>query len=517
MDSRKDSELIRRVPGRHPTSAAGGMFRVFMDHSPLLACIKDRHSVIRYGNPAWARRLGKPLSQLLGRSESELFPHEQAERFQRSDARVFESGETVELTEQGGIVDGRQSWWHVIRFPIDDEHGERLVGMFALDVTDRVSVQTALAASEAHVKAVLDTAVDAIITIDTSGIVRSFNIAASRMFGYTAEEVIGNNVRMLMPQPYRSEHDGYLSNYLATGERHVIGIGREVAAMRKDGSEFPIDLAVSEVMGGGDHEFTGIIKDLTEKKRTEAELSEREAEARYQRERLTRLTRINTLGEMAAGIAHEINQPLTAIQSYAQACQRLVGAERPDPVLLTATLQKIAEQAQRGGDIIRRVRAMATDAPARREPADVSTIVRDCAEMATYEARLKDVKIILQLEPDLPSVPVDAVQIQQVVLNLLRNSMDALQSHSGERRVVISTRLSEHELSVSVSDNGPGIEAAAAQHLFEHFFTTKEAGMGIGLSISESIVKTHGGELCYAPTQPGATFTFTLPLVDPDD
>ncbi|MDH3713210.1 MAG: PAS domain S-box protein [Gammaproteobacteria bacterium] len=507
------------MPTRAEPFGEGGMFRVFMDRSPLLACIKDRDAVIRYANSAWAQRLGKPLHELLGRSEYELFSHEQVERFLRSDTRVFDSGETIELTEQGRIIDGEQNWWHVIKFPIDDENGERLLGMLALDVTDRVRVQTALAASEAHVKAVLDTAVDAIITIDTAGVVRSFNLAAARMFGYTAEEVVGNNVNMLMPEPYKSEHDSYVRNYLATGVMKIIGIGREVSARRKDRSEFPIDLAVSEVVGGGEHEFTGVIKDLTEKKRTQAELQEREAEARYHREQLTHLTRISTLGEMAAGIAHEINQPLTAISTYAQACQRLLVNADTDIALLTDTLDKIARQAQRGGDIIRRVRDMAshTHTQTHRSTGEINAIVWECVEMSAYEARVKGIEIALHLQENLPVIPIDAVQIQQVVLNLLRNSMDALQNQPGERRVDIRTDLDDEALCVSVADNGPGVNEAAAQHLFEHFFTTKRSGMGIGLSMSKSIIDAHGGGLRYEPGTQGAAFKFTLPLRKADD
>jgi two-component system sensor kinase FixL len=518
MVSSKQPQRSRKpVPAQAESPGEGHMFRVFMDHSPLLACIKDRNAVIRYANPAWAQRVGKPLQELLGRSEYELFSHEQVERFLRSDTRVFDSGETIELTEQGRIIDGQQSWWHVIKFPIDDEHGERLLGMFALDVTDRVRVQTALAASEAHVKAVLDTAVDAIITIDTTGIVRSFNLAAARMFGYTAAEVVGNNVNMLMPEPYKSEHDSYVRNYLATGVTKIIGIGREVSARRKDGTEFPIDLAVSEVVGGGEHEFTGVIKDLTEQKRTLAELQEREAEARYHREQLTHLTRISTLGEMAAGIAHEINQPLTAISAYAQACQRLLDNADTDPALLTDTLAKIAQQAQRGGDIIRRVRGMASHAQTQRSTGDINAIIWECMEMSAYEARVKGIEIALHLQEGLPAIPIDTVQIQQVVLNLLRNSVDALQNQTGERRVDICSRLRDGALCVSVADNGPGVDEAAAQRLFEHFFTTKRAGMGIGLSMSKSIIDAHGGDLRYEPGAHGATFEFTLPPSKDDD
>ena len=518
MASRKQPQSAkeRAAPHNQP-GGEGGMFRVFMDHSPLLACIKDRDAVIRYANPAWAQRLGRPLHELLGRSEYELFPREQVERVLLSDARVFDSGDTIELTEQERLVDGQQSWWHVIKFPIDDEQGERLLGMFALDVTDRVRVQTALAASEAHVKAVLDTAVDAIITIDTQGIVRSFNVAAARMFGYSAQEVLGNNVSMLMPEPYRSEHDGYVHNYLATGETKIIGIGREVSGRRKDGSEFPIDLAVSEVMGGGEHEFTGVIKDLSEQKRTESELREREAEARYHQEQLTHLTRISTLGEMAAGIAHEINQPLTAITTYAQASKRLLQNPGADTGLLADTLDKIAQQSLRGGDIIRRVRGMAAHGQTQREPGDINAIVRECTEMSAYEARVKGIQIDLILQENLPAVPLDAVQIHQVVLNLMRNSVDALQNQTGERRVEIRTALSDKTLYTTVADNGPGVDEAARQHLFEHFFTTKRSGMGIGLSMSKSIIDAHGGDLRYEHGERGATFVFTLPLSGDDD
>ncbi len=496
------------------------LFEALAENTPLIAGVKDRDGVIRYANPAWGSHLGVAPAHLIGRSEAEIYPPGTERQFVQGAERVFEDGETVELTEQGGRFGaGGTSWWRVTKFPVR-AGGERLLGILAWDVTDRIHMQTALAASEAYAKAVLDTAVDAIVTIDTRGRINSFNHAAARMFGYRADEVVGRNVRLLMPEPYRASHDGYLSAYLNTGEAKIIGIGREVEARRKDGSVFPIELAVSEVVGGVEHGFTGIIKDLTDKKRTEQQLREREVEARRNQQRMAHLTRINLLGEMAAGIAHEVNQPLTAIATYAQACQRLIKSGAASDQALLETLDKVAAQARRAGEIIRRVRGLARNAEAQRVATDLNAVIHECLALLEHEARLQGIDIVPDLHAGLPVVVADPVQIQQVAINLLRNAMEALQDHdSGEptRRIRISTARDGNAVRVNVADNGPGVAPEAAAKLFDHFFTTKASGMGIGLAISHSIISAHGGRLWCEPQTAGACFCFTLPTFEAGD
>ena len=389
-----------------------------------------------------------------------------------------------------------------------------------VDVSEKLAAQNALAESEAHAKAILDTAVDAIVTIDRAGYIQTFNTAASMMFGYAAGEVIGLNIKILMPDPYQSEHDGYLHNYLHTGEKKIIGIGREVSGLRKNGETFPIDLSVSEVVVGDSHSFTGIIRDLTEEKKREAELQRQQEEIRINRDRVTHMTRISTLGEMAAGIAHEINQPLTAISNYAQACNRMVENGLLAEAETLDALRKISAQALRAGDVIRKMRNLVRQTENERGIEDINEVIHDCVALAEYEGRLRNIGLHLELEAGVVSVYIDRVQIQQVILNLVRNAQDAMEHFSGEAPAILVTskNTDDETIVVSVRDFGQGIDLDSEQNLYQHFFTTKAAGMGIGLAVSRTIIESHGGRLWFSRNEDcGVTFHFSLPNTSEDN
>ena len=384
------------------------------------------------------------------------------------------------------------------------------------EIAHRQRVERALQASEAHARSVLETAADAIITIDERGLIQSFNPAAERLFGYTRAEVAGRNIKLLMPEPYRTSHDSYIHNYLDTGEKHIIGIGREVQAQRRDGTVFPIELAISEVRLGESLHFTGIIRDISERRQAEERLRQREDEARQHRERLMHVGRLSTLGELATGIAHEINQPLTAIAAYANACQRLLSlgpvATRED---LLQTLDKIGQQAQRAGQVIQRLRNLIRRRDSHRELWDLNRLISETLVLAEADARLLGFRIETDLTEGHLPVVVDPVQIQQVLLNLIRNGMDAmLEAGTGVGEIRVQTCQPDTESAeVRVHDQGTGIPEALRENLFNPFFTTKPQGIGLGLSISRSIVISHGGRLGYVPNPDrGATLCFSLPL-----
>ena len=383
------------------------------------------------------------------------------------------------------------------------------------EIGRRQQVEAQLSDSMAHAQAVLDTAADTIITIDQQGIIQSFNAAAERLFGYQADEVIGRNVRVLMPQPYREEHDHYLNRYLRTGEKRIIGIGREVQAVRRDGRIFPVELAVSEIRLGKTRHFTGIIRDITERKEAEQRLRQREEEARQQRERLVHVGRLSTMGELAAGIAHEINQPLTAIAAYANACQRLLTLANADPGEVLATLDKISNQAQRAGQVIQRLRGMIRRRDSCREPCDLNRLVEDTLVLSEADARLHAIVLSTDLAAEPLPVVVDPIQIQQVLLNLIRNGIDAMLEAAASDGVVkvFTARLNDDFVEVRVRDQGVGIPAELRKQLFNPFFTTKAQGIGLGLSISRSIITSHGGRLvCQPNPDRGVSMVFTLPL-----
>lgn len=368
--------------------------------------------------------------------------------------------------------------------------------------------QSDLEAQQAHLRSVLDTVPDATIVINDKGEMITFNRAAVRQFGYEEEEVLGRNISMLMPEPYRSKHDAFIERYLRTGERRIIGIDRVVVGLRKDGSTFPMKLAVGEMSSGGKIFFTGFVRDLTERAETEARLQEIQAE-------LARLARINELGEMASTLAHELNQPLAAVANYVQGCRKL--AERLEGPLadqITNALDLTAQQTLRAGQIIRHLREFVAHGETARRPEEIKNLVEEAAALALIGSRELGVRTVFNYNGISLMVEVDRVQIQQVLINLIRNAMEAMrESEVRELHVNISNSGRDH-IAVEVSDTGPGVSEEMATKLFQPFVSTKAGGMGIGLSISKRIIESHGGELTARRNeQGGATFRFTLPVM----
>jgi two-component system sensor kinase FixL len=384
----------------------------------------------------------------------------------------------------------------------------------AMQVFGTLSDITSESLAQAQAEAILDTTVDAIIIIDEEGRIESFNQAATGLFGYQPEEVMGKDVNVLMPDPYRTQHAQYMRNYLTTGTAKIIGIGRELEAVNRDGLRIPIYLAVSEVKANGKRRFTGIIRDLSEQHAAREVLAE-------QREKLAHVGRLSTMGEMTASIAHEINQPLTAISMYAQAGVRLIERGEPNLGQLREALEKLTTQSLRAGAIIERIQRFARAQETQREMVDVNALLEDLEKLAESDAHLHDIQLEFNLKPDLPEAFCDPIQIQQVALNLIRNAIDAMMevNRSHGHRIEISTELIEPALiRIAVADLGAGVADSQLKLLFTPFHTTKKDGMGMGLSICRSIMSEHGGTLSFQNNEgPGATFFFTLPAGMPDE
>jgi two-component system, LuxR family, sensor kinase FixL len=368
------------------------------------------------------------------------------------------------------------------------------------------------AASAQHLKSILDTVPDAMIVIDETGIMRSFSAAAERLSGHRAEDVIGRNVSMLMPSPYREQHDGYLRRYLETGERRIIGIGRVVVGERKDGSTFPMELAVGEMSSGGKRFFTGFIRDLSERQQTESRLQELQSE-------LMHISRLTAMGEMASALAHELNQPLSAIANYLKGCRRLLD-KQPDEQsrMVGDALDKAADQAMRAGDIIRRLREFVSRGETERRVERVAKLVDEASAIALVGAKERGIRVSYRLDPAAEMVLADRVQIQQVLINLMRNAIEAMDEAERRELVIAATMGEDNMVDMSVSDTGPGMSAEVRAQLFQPFFTTKRHGMGVGLSISRTIIEAHGGEIRVQPNPGGgAVFGFTLPAVSTEE
>jgi len=489
-------------------------------------------------------------------------------------------------------------------------------------------------AAAQELEALLDAAVDAIIVIDHDSHILTFNHAAERLFGYAPEEVLGQDISMLMPAPYKAAHAGYVDAYLKTGHARIIGIGREISARRRDGSVFPAAISVGKIGESNPPRFVGFIQDITARKTAEEllrqsetllrnaqsiaqlgnyefvypdgpitwsdemyhllglakaggplhirELGQRfvhpddtiqfdracahaytaferfdfefritrsdgdvryihsqgtvtpnpagvlvtgtlhditdrklaEDEVRIGQERLTHVARLSTMGEMAAGLAHEINQPLTAIATYAQAAVRLMDSPGgADLVDLRDALVQIVAQSLRAGEVIRRLRSFVKTRAPNSERLEINRLIEDIRILAGSDARVNDVRLILDLDPQAPVVVGDSIQLQQVLLNLIRNGIDATcECPNALRELTVTTRPLGDGVEVAVIDHAGGIPDAVAQHLFNPFFTTKETGTGLGLAISRSIITAHRGKLGYRTTPGGGTsFFFTLP------
>ena len=362
-----------------------------------------------------------------------------------------------------------------------------------------------LRAREAHLNSILQTVPDAMIVISEQGIVQSFSAAAERLFGYKAEEVIGSNVKRLMPNPYRDQHDDYLDRYRRTGEKRIIGIGRVVVAERKDGSTFPIELAVGEMNSSGRRFFTGFIRDLSERQQTEARLQELQTE-------LIHISRLSAMGEMASALAHELNQPLASVTNYMTGLRRILEKQSDDTARrMRGAVDKASDQALRAGQIIRRLRDFVARGKSERQVESLKKLVEEAGALALVGVKEHGIRVTFRLDPSIDRVIADRVQIQQVILNLIRNAIEAMEGLP-RRELMISTEPDEDgTVAISIADTGAGLAPEILPKLFTPFVSTKAQGMGVGLSISRTIIEAHGGIISARPNAGGGTvFRFTL-------
>lgn len=624
-----DAELLRTV------------IREAVDATILI----DTKGAIVSFNPAAERAFGYSLAEVVGQNVNTLMPAPDRDRHDQYMQAYLTTGikkiigigrEVTARRKDGSLFAARLAVAEATA-----SGGRYFVGTIH-DLTEYKERENALREGEARLRAIVESAVDPIIVIDERGEIESFNRAGESVLGYTQAEVLGQNVRMLMPSPDRERHDGYIERYLRTGEKRIIGIGREVMAQRKDGILVPVRLAIAEATAGTKRRFVGMLHDLTAQKeaqkrlldernfvsavlditdalvivadraggivrlnrsaevelghrtqdfigrplwplvveeqqaafaesvrairqgspaargehqfvtaagerriiewaasgmwtpegamqflvvtgidttlrhRAESALSARDRELHEVQAQLYRASRLGDLGEMATAIAHELNQPLTAVLNYVQTSRDLLtSGDAPVHPRILEFLEKAGVQADRAGKIIRRLRQLYERGESEMVPADVNGLVRESIALALLGASEKGVSVDLDLAADLPAVSIDRVQIQQVIFNLVRNAVEALEK-SPVRKLRIATRYSGDSIEVSVIDSGPGLAEEVAAKLFEPFMTTKPTGMGLGLSICRSIVESHGGKIGATSTVGGTNFTFSLPL-DPEE
>ncbi|HVU29658.1 MAG TPA: PAS domain S-box protein [Sphingomicrobium sp.] len=367
------------------------------------------------------------------------------------------------------------------------------------------------AEAEAHLRSILATVPDAMVVIDEKGTILSFSAAAEKMFGYREADVIDHNVKILMPSPDRERHDQYLVNYLTTGKRKIIGVGRVTTALHRDGRTFPIELSVGEAWLGDRRIFTGFIRDLTERQQTLLRLQDLQSE-------LAHVGRVSEMGTLASSLAHELNQPLTAVASYCESARDLLDKDpdRDTLEMVKEALDEAAKQAIRAGQIVRRLRDFMSTGETERHIESLQRLINEANALALVGSREHGIDVQLNLDPSADSVLVDRIQIQQVLVNLIRNAIDAMMDSQTRCLALSTARDGRDFVEVRIEDTGTGISDSIAAQLFQPFVTSKQNGMGIGLSICRTIIEAHGGRIWFEPGPTGGTaFHFTVPSAEP--
>lgn len=448
--------------------------------------IVGRHCALFY--PADAVAAGKPARDL-ARAASQGRVEEEEWRLRKDGSEFFAAVTITALRTPEGALRG--------------------FAKIVTDITERRAAEQAVLLRESHLRSILSTVPDAMVVIDDRGAIMSFSATAERLFGYSEAELLGTNVHRLMPSPDRERHDGYLARYLQTGEKRIIGIGRVVFAQRKDGTTFPMELSIGETSGAAQRLFTGFIRDLTERQRTEERLETLQSE-------LIHVSRVSAMGTMASTLAHELNQPITAVTNYVEGVRRML--DRPvadDFPMICEALDDAAAEALRAGHIVQRLRDFVAHGHIEKTVEKLPPLINEAAVLGLMGARENGVEPAFDLDHYASPVLVDRVQVQQVLINLIRNAMEAM-ANSTVRKLTVSTRPDQPGfVRVVVADTGRGVPPAIAERLFTAFLSTKANGMGLGLSICRTIVEAHGGRIWMQPAVGGGTeFHFTLVQAD---
>ncbi len=497
-----------RTPGLDRTLRAAASFRALADAAVDGIVVIDEDGVVESFNPAAEAMFGYDEAEVVGHNVSMLMPQPHQHRHDGYIRRFLETGQ-ARIIGIGRETHARRKDGTV--FPIDLSVGQtapgdqrRFVGIIR-DATERIRTAEQLRRREELLRQTLNGAPLGIATASLDGRFLSVNPACCEMLGYDPDEFASISLEHVTAPDQRDDARDILTR-LARGETDAMVV--EKRCVRKDGHEIHGRLHMGVVRGGtGEPAMLVVqVEDMTEKVRAREE-------ARRRQNRLTHVTRLSTLGEMAAGIAHEINQPLTAIATYAEASRRLLESGNASRTDILDTLSKTGVQARRAGEVIRRVRALARRRADERSRSDLNDLVRDVVQLAEVDARLSGVSIDVQLEEQLPMVEIDPVQIQPVLLNLIRNGLESMGPHPQDNVLVVATAATDNDtVTVSVTDHGPGVPDDVLGSIFDPFFTTKPAGTGMGLSISRTIATAHGGNLVGVnAASGGAVFTLTLP------
>jgi len=388
------------------------------------------------------------------------------------------------------------------------------------DINDRKQAQAQLQQTEGSHRLVVETASDAIVSMDETGAIVFANPAAQRVFGYEPSELIGKPLTVLMPEFMRKRHEAGFTRYLTTAQRHINWQGTEFTALRKNGEEFPAELSFGELTRDGHKVFTGFIRDIGARKQAEDRWKEAQRALQMTQAELAHVTRVVTMNELTASIAHEVNQPLAAIIASGDSCTAWLASVPPNLDKARAAANRVIQAAKQASEIVRRVRAVFKKTPSDAASVDINELIQETISFVDYEAKRKNISLRANLGVGLPTIGGDRVQLQQVLLNLMMNGIECMADCDREpKRILIHSSLpNSGELLVSVADTGPGIDAENANRLFAPFFTTKPQGIGMGLPICRSIIEAHSGRIWAENNgSGGAAFHFMLPIKAPSE
>ncbi|HWD68205.1 MAG TPA: PAS domain S-box protein [Caulobacteraceae bacterium] len=504
------AETTATVVHERHRDAAGQRLRRLLEEMPgFITILRGPDHVYEFINDTHHQLFGS--GDWLGKPVREAFPDIAGQGFLELLSKVYQTGEQRAL--HGAPIrfhraPGTAVEEHFLDFvyaPLTDPASGAINGIFChgFDVTDVHVAREKLRESESRLQSILDTVPDAMIVTDEDGVVQTFSPAAEVLYRWSKEEMVGQSFLMLTPSSDREALDADMERY-ADLDR-TVGHPRILRGQRKDGSTFPLELFVGEAKFGTRRLFTGFVRDLSERQAAEVRLQELQSE-------LLHVSRLSAMGEMAAGLAHELNQPLSAISNYLRGGRRLLETENRDSRAL-APIEKAADQALRAGEIIRRLRNFIASGESDRAETSLKGLLEEGAALGLMGARELGIDSRFDLNPAVDAVVVDRVQVQQVVLNLLRNAIEAMKDSPRRELHLTTTETDDGMAMVSVSDSGPGISSEIAPRLFQPFVTTKGGqGMGVGLSICRGIIESHGGRIWTEPNPSGGSvFRFTLP------
>jgi two-component system sensor kinase FixL len=519
----RNSADRRRPADGDATSIDDRLFRQVVEAAPNAMVMVNPAGVIVMVNAQAERVFGYPREELLGAPVEMLVPGRSSPQHPALRAHFFADGRARPMGRGRDLFalkrDGQEFPVEIGLNPIETEAGPMVLSAI-VDISEHKAAEAALRESDHRLRslaAIVESSDDAIISNALDGIVTSWNRSAERIFGYEASEMIGQSV-LRLAIPGHGDDIMDILRRIKLGERvdHYQTMRRH-----KDGSTLHVSLTVSPIYNVSG-ELVGaskVARDITATARANAALQESQSRLQELHAELAHVSRLSAMGEMASALAHELNQPLAAISNYMKGSRRLLASSQdPNAAKIEAALDKAAEQAIRAGQIIRRLREFVSRGESERRVERVSRLIEEASALGLVGAREQGISLRFDFDPANDLVLADRVQIQQVLVNLLRNAMEAMGGAARRELTIVSARADDGMIEVSVSDTGQGFGENVQANLFQPFFTTKEAGMGVGLSISRTIIEAHGGQMrAEANAAGGATFRFTLPSAQPED